>query len=68
MKQYYFALILVIVLAGCGDNTSGNNQENDSASTAPITDPSYNPETEADSATKQMNLDSSQLKDSPVQR
>lgn len=65
MKQYYLVFILATLLAGCGENTSGANQENDSVSTAPITEPSYNPETEEDSAAKQMNLDSTQLKDSP---
>ena len=68
MKQFYRALISAALFVGCGNNTSGDDQPNDSASTAPITDPSYNPEKEADSAAKQMNLDSTQVKDSPVQR
>ena len=68
MKRLYLAWISATLIAGCGNNTSGDDQANDSASTAPITDPSYNPEKEPDSATKQMNLDSTQLKDSPVQR
>ena len=67
MKQFPLIFAVVMVLAGCGDhpgNKSGTEDGNDSASTAPITDPSYNPKVEADSATKHMNLDSTLQKDS----
>ena len=67
MKQFFLIFTVAIVLSGCGDH-SGNNAEDgdDSASTAPITDPSYNPKVNADSAAKHMNLDSTVLKDSAV--
>jgi hypothetical protein len=69
MKQYSLIFVVSMVLANCGDN-SGNKSgtEDDSASTAPITDPSYNPKVEADSAAKQMNLDSTLHKDSAARR
>jgi hypothetical protein len=54
----------MIAFAACGDQTGNSGGENDSTSTAPVTDPSYNPKVEADSATKHMNLDSTLENDS----
>jgi hypothetical protein len=62
MKQL-FLIFTVMMLAGCGEQ-SGTEDGNDSTSTAPITDPSYNPKVEADTAAKHMNLDSTLQKDS----
>jgi hypothetical protein len=53
-------IFLVVVLVGCGENGSGGEGGMDSASTDSLTDPSYNPGVETDSATRQMNLDSIQ--------
>jgi uncharacterized lipoprotein len=63
MKQFLLLLVILMVLAGCGDNSSNKEDANDSTSTAPITDPSYNPKVESDSAAKNMNLDSTLKKD-----
>ncbi|HKH61745.1 MAG TPA: hypothetical protein VKA49_12980 [Flavitalea sp.] len=66
MKQFSLICAVAILLAACSDHPdkSGAADGNDSASTAPITDPSYNPKVEADSAAKHMNLDSTLQKDS----
>ena len=64
MKQFCLIFTIVMALAGCGNHSDNNENGNDSTSTAPITDPSYNPKTEADSAVKNMNLDSTLQKDS----
>ena len=67
MKRLLMALAMGIVFAGCGDqgaNEEGIEDENDSVSTAPVTDPSYRPNAEADSAARQMNLDSTQAEKS----
>jgi PBP1b-binding outer membrane lipoprotein LpoB len=64
MKKYFLILSFAVLFAGCSDNSDNTSNDDDSVSTAPITDPSYNPKVEADSAAKQMNLDSAQLKDS----
>lgn len=63
MKRFSILFTVVRVLAACSGQ-SGTENGNDSASTTPITDPSYNPKVEADSAAKQMNLDSTLQKDS----
>ena len=65
MKQAFLVVTVMFMLAGCADQ-SGNSadEEKDSVSTAPVTDPSYNPKVEADSARKHMNLDSTQQEDS----
>ena len=65
MKQLFLLFTVAMLLAGC-EGHSGNKSgaEDDSVSTAPVTDPSYNPKVEADSAAKQMNLDSTLGKDS----
>ena len=71
MKQFYLLLTIAIVLAGCGDesgNKLGTEEGQDSVSTAPVTDPSFNPKVEADSAVKHMNLDSTLQKDSVTPR
>lgn len=67
MKRFSFVFTVVVIMAGCG---SGNGTEagaangNDSVSTAPVTDPSYDPRVQTDSGAKQMNLDSTSFKDS----
>ena len=63
MKRLFLVFNVLMILAACGGQ-SGNEDEADSTSTAPITDPSYNPKAEADSAAKHMNLDSTINKDS----
>jgi hypothetical protein len=69
MKQFFLIFTVAILLAGCGDQSGNKSEEgDDSASTAPITDPSYNPKVEADSAAKHMNLDSTVQKDSAAPR
>ena len=69
MTQLFSVLFAIITLTGCsGQSGNETGGENDSVSTAPITDPSYNPKVEADSATKQMNLDSTLQKDSGAAR
>ena len=64
MKQLFLLFTLAMLLAGCEDHSGDEKQGSDSVSTAPVTDPSYNPKVEADSAAKQMNLDSTLQKDS----
>ena len=56
------------MFVSCGNQQGSKEGGNDSASTAPITDPSYNPKVEADSAAKHMNLDSTLQKDSIKRR
>lgn len=69
MKQMFLRFFVVIMLAGCsGQSGNETGAENDSVSTDPVTEPSYNPKVEADSATKQMNLDSTLQKDSGAAR
>ena len=63
MKRFFLVCGVTIVFAACGGQ-SGTEDGNDSTSTAPVTDPSYNPKVEADSAAKHMNLDSTLKKDS----
>lgn len=65
MKQYFRLLVVVILLSGCSGETGNGPGDEDSVSTAPVTDPSYNPEVNVDSATKHMNLDSIPEKESP---
>jgi hypothetical protein len=65
MKHFLLIFTIATGLAGCTDHSGNKADEgDDSASTAPITDPSYNPKVNADSAAKHMNLDSTVLKDS----
>lgn len=53
---------VAIVMAACGDpSTTGDGDSTDSATTAPLTNPTSDPETEADSAADLMNLDSSKV-------
>jgi hypothetical protein len=54
-------IFFVVVLVGCGENGSGAEDGMDSASTDSLTDPSYNPKVETDSAARQMNLDSTEV-------
>ena len=63
MKRVFLILTVVMMLTGCGGR-SGTENGKDSVNTDPITDPSYNPTVEADSAAKHMNLDSTLEKDS----
>ena len=56
---------LVVCSVSCNSSSdSRNGNAEDSVSTDSLTNPSFNPEEEADSAAKQMNLDSTNLKDS----
>jgi hypothetical protein len=56
-------IFIVVVLFGCGEDGSGGEAGMDSASTDSLTDPSYNPRMETDSAARQMNLDSTEVND-----
>ena len=56
---------LVVWFVSCNSSSDSRNANaEDSVSTDSLTNPSFNPEEEADSAAKQMNLDSTNLKDS----
>ena len=64
VKRFYFLFAVVIVLMACNNNSANEQGAEDSVSTDSLVDPSYNPKVEADSASKDMNLDSTQVKDS----
>ena len=55
---------MIAALSGCGSGNAGTDNNSDSTSTDSLVDPSYNPRTETDSGAKQMNLDSTQVRDS----
>ena len=63
VKRFYFLLVAAFVLMACNGNSGSESGSEDSVSTDSLVNPSYNPEVEADSAAKDMNLDSTQLKD-----
>lgn len=54
----------MMVLLSCDSVDGRDGDSTDSVSTDSLKDPSYNPSVEADSAARQMNLDSTTLKDS----
>lgn len=58
MRKICLSLIAAVLMLSCGDQPGNNTDSQDSTSTDPITNPSYNPKAEADSAAKHMNLDS----------
>ena len=62
-KRFYFLLVAAWGLVACNDNSGSGLGSEDSVSTDSLVNPSYNPKVEADSAAKDMNLDSSKLKD-----
>jgi hypothetical protein len=62
IRVFLFCTFLAFA-ASCGQGT-GAADANDSVSTDSIPEPSYNPRVDTDSGAKQMNLDSTQLKDS----
>ena len=64
MKAIIFIGLVVCSVSCNSSSDSRNVNAEDSVSTDSLTNPSFNPEEEADSAAKQMNLDSTNLKDS----
>lgn len=62
-KRFYFLLVAALGLIACNGNADSGLGSQDSVSTDSLVNPSYNPKVEADSAAKDMNLDSTKLKD-----
>jgi hypothetical protein len=68
MMKSTILIALVVCSVSCNSPSDPRNANaEDSVSTDSLTNPSFNPEEEADSAAKQMNLDSTNLKDSVKQ-
>jgi hypothetical protein len=57
MTRMLLAAIAVFLIS-CNNNSASGDNSSDSVSTDSLQSPSYNPKTEADSAAKQMNIDS----------
>jgi len=64
MNRFILILALITGLVSCDGSNAGKGDSPDSASTDSLNNPSFNPKVEADSAAGQMNLDSTNLKDS----
>lgn len=64
IKKLYFSLACTLIIISCGTGVKSGDDATDSVNTDTIPDPSYNPVVETDSGAKQMNLDSTNLKDS----
>lgn len=62
-KWFYFLSVAAFFFVACNGNSGSESGSEDSVSTDSLVNPSYNPKVEADSAAKDMNLDSTQLKD-----
>ena len=69
MKKFILPIALVTIIASCNNNANKSGEDStDSVTTDSLKNPSFNPEVEADSATKQMNLDSGEVKKQEVKK
>ena len=62
MKIVLLVAVLACFISCDHASDAANGRAEDSVSTDSLQNPSYNPEVEVDSATKQMNLDSTDVK------
>ena len=61
MKEFILVIVLVTGMMSCRyNNNRSKDNSADSVSTDSLKNPSFNPDVEADSAVKQMNLDSTE--------